>query len=486
MTVVVSGERLFEVATVDVGHGGELAAEGPVAKTFRAYDPHGMFLLPPSIDEWLPEGHTARFVSELVEEVLDLAAILAGYTEASGAPPFDPRLMLKLLIYGYSTGVTSSREMERRCHVDVAFRFLAANAAPDYRSISRFRRRHLHAIDALFVQGLELCAKAGLVKLGRVAIDGTKVRASASRHKAMSYDRITKRETELEAQVAAMLAEAERVDAEEDERFGPDRRGDELPDELATKQGRLAKLREAKAALEVEAAQRAAAQATQRARERGDDEATVKAKAADAAKRAAPKPKAQRNFTDPQSRIMKTADGTFQQCYNGQVAVDAHAQVIVAATMSNIAPDVNQLLGVLDTAAKNCGQRPRQLVADAGYWSEHNATEVAQRGIDALIATGRLKHNEPVPPAPRGRIPAAATLKERMARKLRTKPGRAGYARRKAIVEPIFGQIKTRQAAGHARLRGLDGATGEWILHAFCHNLRKLHNAGGIAALATT
>lgn len=477
-----SVDRLFEVPA-----GAEPPPRRPVVKRFRVYDQAQVLLMPPSLADWLPEDHLARFVSDVVEEVLDLAPILASYTEASGAPPYDPRLMLKLLLYGYATGVTSSRAIERRCQVDVAFRFLAANTAPDYRSVSRFRRRHLAAIEDLFNQGVGLCVAAGMVRVGRIAVDGTKVRAAASRRKAMSYNRLVSREAEIAAQVKAILDEAERVDAEEDERYGADRRGDELPPELATREGRLAKLREAKAALEAEARQRAADAAAERARQRGDEPEVVEAKAAAAAAKAKPKPKAQRNFTDPESRIMKTSDGAFHQCFNGQAAVDDRCQVIVGMSMSNTAPDVGHLVALVDQVTGRLGRTPRQVLADAGYWSEANAADLTQRKIDALIATGRLKHGETPPPAPRGRIPASATPKERMARKLRTKNGRAAYARRKAIVEPVFGQMRTRQAAGQVRLRGLDGATGEWLLHGLCHNLQKLFSSTsgtGIAGLA--
>lgn len=473
MTSGLCGERLFEAPPAREGG---VPAKAAAAKTFRSYDPDQVFLMPPSLDDWLPEDHPARFVSELVDEMLDLAPIYASYTEASGAPPYHPRLMLKLLIYAYASGVTSSREIERRCATDVAFRFLSGNTAPDYRSISRFRRRHLETVKALFVQVLRLCGKAGLVKLGRVAVDGTKIRAAASRHKAMSYDRMVKRQGELEAEVEALLAEAERIDAEEDERFGPDRRGDEIPAELTRRESRLAKLREAKEALETEAREKAAAEAAERARARGESPEAQEEAAARAAEGATPKPKAQRNFTDPESRIMKMADGSFHQCFNGQVAAVAGTGVIVGAQMSNVAPDVGHLLPVLDDVIKNCGATPDQAVADAGYWSEDNAAGVADRDIDGYIATGRTKHNEPAPPAPRGRIPKAATPKERMARKLRTKKGKAVYARRKVDVEPVIGQIKERQNAGRVRLRGLDGATGEWILHCLCHNVLKLHS----------
>jgi transposase len=478
MISAVAEERLFEVAAVE---GGDVAAGAAgVDKTFRAYDPAQAFLLPPSIDDWLPEDHLARFVSDLVDEALDLGPFLEARTEARGAPPYDPRLMLKLIVYGYSTGVTSSRAIERRCQTDVAFRFLSAGVVPDYRSVARFRRRHLGALRALFVQGVRLAGRAGLVRLGRVAVDGTKVRASASRHKAMSYERMGPAVEALERQVEELLAEAERVDAEEDARPG-DRRGDELPAELARRESRLAKIRRAKAALEAEAAERASAQAAERARRRGgsDDDA-----AAAAAGSAAPKPTAQRGFTDPESRIMRTSEGGFAHCFNGQAAVDETSQVVVGATLTNVAPDVGHLLGVVDDVAAVVGCLPRQVVADAGYWDDDNVSGLAERGIDAYIATGRQRRGEPEPLRPRGRIPAAATPKQRMARKLRTKGGKAVYARRKAIVEPAFGQMTVRQDAKRLRLRGLAGATGEWSLHLFCHNAHKLHAAGGLALLS--
>jgi len=264
MANVMDGDRLFGVGEADVVQ--PLKAAAGVAKTFRAYDQHQSFLLPPSLDDWLPDDHTARFVSEIVDDSLDLTSIYASHTNATGAPPFDPRMMLKLLLYAYSTGVTSSREVERRCHVDVAFRWLSASTAPDYRSLARFRRRHLKALNDLFTQVLVLCAAAGLVKLGRVGLDGTKLRASASRHKAMSYDRLTTRIPQIEAEVAKLLVEAEQADVADDVEFGEDRRGDEVGVELATREARLVKMRAAKAALEADAAQRAASDAEAKAR----------------------------------------------------------------------------------------------------------------------------------------------------------------------------------------------------------------------------
>jgi len=450
-------------------------------KTFRHYDQHQSFLLPPSLDDWLPEDHVARFLSEVVDDMLDLSSVYASYERTDGAPPYDPKMMLKLLLYAYSTGVTSSREMERRCQVDVAFRWLTANAVPDYRSISRFRRRHLLALDDLFIQGLALCAEAGLVSLGRVALDGTKLRASASRHKAMSHDRMGPKIEELQAQVAAILAEAEAVDRAEDEEFGEDKRGDELPKELATREGRLAKLRAAKEAIEAEAREKAADKAATKAAADGKDEAAITEAAETAAVTATPNKRAQRNFTDPESRMMKTNAG-FHYAYNAQTVVDEASQVVLAAEVTQQAADVGELTSMVAVTegnldAADIDASPEVILADAGYCSEANLAWVSDSEANILIATGRIKGNERVSDTPRGRIPKDATQRERMARRLRTKAGRADYARRKAIVEPAFGQMKVRQAAGYLRLRGLAGAQGEWTLHVICHNLRKLANA---------
>ena len=475
-------DALFEIADDD-----EPVVKVPAgrSKVFRRYDPGQSFLMPPSLDDWLPQDHTARFISDVVDELLDLSAVYDSYVEASGAPPYDPSMMLKLLLYAYSTGVTSSREMERRCHLDVAFRWLSANTAPDYRSIARFRRRHLTALDDLFIQVLVLCSEAGLVKLGRVALDGTKLRASASRHKAMSYSRLGPRIEQLEAEVAAILAEAEAVDRAEDEEFGEDKRGDEVPPELARRESRLVKLRAAKEALEAEAREKAAAKAAGKAEKNGVDETGIAEAASTAACGATPADRAQRSFTDPEARMMKTNDG-FHYAYNAQAVVDEHSQVVIAANVTEQAGDVAQLLPMIDAATDNLADAgidaaAKVTLADAGYCSEDNLEKIADAEIDALVATGRIRRNERVPDTPRGRIPKDATRRERMARKLRTKPGRADYARRKAIVEPVFGQMKVRQHAGHLRLRGITGAQGEWTLHAICHNLRKLANAADAA-----
>ncbi|HET9878151.1 MAG TPA: IS1182 family transposase [Candidatus Limnocylindria bacterium] len=454
----------------------------PVDKTFRRYDQDQPMLLAPDVRDWLPADHPARWVDDLVEYGLDLAPFYDDYTEARGAPPYDPRLMLKLLIYGYSNGITSSRELERRCHHDVAFMFLTAQAAPDFVAISRFRRRHGKAFAALFTQVLSLCAQAGLVSLGRVALDGSKIRASASRHRAMSYDRMVRAEGEVAAEVEQLLAEAERTDAAEDAVHG-DRRGDELPAGLARREGRLAAIRKAKADLEAEHAAKARAKAEQAAATRGADDAEVAAAGEQPAATCVVPGKAQRSFTDPDARIMKTSDGSFHYCYNAQTLVDEGGQVILSSTLVPSGADSPQLPGALtdlaeSLAAAGIDDTPEVLLADAGYFSETNVEACTEAGIEALIATGRHKHGEKPAVAQRGRIPKGLTPKQRMTRKLRTKKGSAAYARRKAIVEPVFGQMKITQDAGRLRLRGLVNVQNEWTLQALCHNVRKLRNSG--------
>ena len=348
-----------------------------MAKTFRPYEPDQMLLMPPSLADWVPEDHLARFVRDVVD-TLDLTAIEATYTEERGYPPYHPRMMVAVLLYAYATGTYSSRKMARRVVEDVAMRFLAAGNQPDFRTLSDFRKRHSAALASLFTQGLRLCRRAGLVKLGQVAIDGTRVKANASKHKAMSYGRMTEQEAVLQAEIVELLRRAEQADRDEDARYGADRRGDELPAELARRESRLQKIREAKAALEAEAREQAA--------QSGKDP-----------DQAAPAPKAQRNFTDPDSKIQKTADG-FIQGYNAQAAVDAHAQVIVAQDVTPMAADVGQLLPQVTAIGRTLQQRPRQVLADAGYCSEANLDQLERRGIDAYIATGRQTHGERLAP----------------------------------------------------------------------------------------
>jgi len=446
----------------------------------------------PVLQEWVPEGDLAHFVADLVDSgTLDLSGIYVAYEDERGYPPYDPRLMVKLFVYGYANGVMSSRKLERASYRDVAVRMLCADQHPDYRSIARFRKRHLEALGELFVQALRLCAKAKLVGLGALALDGTKLRANASRHKAMSYERMVKRECELEAEVdeirrnvAALLSEAEATDQQEDERFGEDSRGDELPEELRRREQRLAVIREAKEALEAEAREREAARRAELEAKGGRPRAPREGRDP-----SAPKPGAQRNFTDPESKIMKTSDGSFHQCYNGQAVVDSTAQVIVCAEVTDEAPDARQLEPALCQLDENLEAVDRKLpegaalTADAGYFSEQNVVATTEHGLDAHIATGRFKHSEPQPPAPRGPLPKDASAKQRMARKLRTKKGRAVYARRKAIVEPVFGQIDTVQDGRRLLVRGKQAARAQWRLECAIHNLLKLHRAGGMTLL---
>ncbi len=453
-------------------------------KTFRPYQPDQLLLLPPSIEEWLPDGHLARFVRE-VAATLDLSAIEGTYAEERGNPPYHPRLMVTLLLYAYSTGTYSSRRMAAKLVDDVAYRYLAAGNVPDFRTLSDFRKTHGVALNGLFVQVLKLCAEAGLVKLGRVAVDGTKVKANASKHKAMSYARMSEREAALKQQVAELLARAEAVDEAEDAEYGADRRGDELPEELQRAAGRLAKIQAAKAALEEQAREQAkqdaeVAKANQAERER-QEQANGRRfggrpfQVPDP-EQAKPAPKAQRNFTDPESRIQKTADG-YIQGYTAVLAVDEKAQVIVAQHVTPRGPEVHELLPAVEAMERDLGRSAKQLVADAGYWSEDNVEGLEAKGIDPYLARGRVKHNEPAPPAPRGRIPARLGVAERMQRKLRTKAGRAVYARRKAIVEPVNGQIKQARGFRQFLRRGLERVGQEWSLVCTAHNLLKLRAA---------
>jgi transposase len=446
-----------------------------MSQRYKPYDPDQSYLLPPSLRDWLPEDHLSYFISDVVD-AMDLSPIAQVYErgDGRGQPPYHPRMMVKLLLYGYAVGVPSSRKIEERTHTDVAFRVLAAGAHPDHDTIAAFRQQHIGALGELFVVALRLCREAGLVKLGHVALDGTKVKANASKHKAMSYGRMYEKERELREQVEALLRRAEEVDAEEDRRYGKGRRGDELPEELRFRQRRLKAIQEAKAALEAEA--------KEQAQDEGKlDENGEPTKRGQRCKHppGVPKDKAQRNFTDPDSRIMKDgATKSFVQAYNGQVAVDAEDQVIVATELTQQANDKQQLVPLVEQIEQNLGAKPKRVSADHGYLSEDNIQALADRGIEGYIATGRQKHGETVATAPRGRIPAGLTVQQRMVRKLRTKQGRQQYALRKQIVEPVYGQIKQVRGFRALLLRGYDKARSEFRLIAATHNLLKLWRSG--------
>jgi transposase len=421
-----------------------------MSKTYRPYEPDQILLLPPSVKDWLPTGHLAHFISELVEESLDLKAITKVYErEERGYPPYHPVMMTKVLLYAYCMGLPSSRKIGKCLMEDVGFRMLAANNTPNFRTIADFRKEHLAALDGLFLQVLKLCQKAGMVKLGHVALDGTKMKANASKHKAMSYDRMKKDEARLAAEVKEFLRQAEETDAREDAEYGHDKRGDELPAELAFRKGRLKKIREAKEALEREAREAGAAE---------------------------PKDKAQRNFTDPESRIMPSSSekGSFLQGYNCQAAVDDKHQVIVACDTTQQTNDSRQAKPMLEQVKKNTGKVPDKVSMDAGYVSEDNIIDVEAMGTEAFIATSRKKHGAVVPAAPRGRIPNKLSVLDRMRRRLLTKKGRAIYAKRKEIVEPVFGQTKRCRGFRQFLLRGLKKVKGEWSLICTTHNLLKL------------
>ena len=394
---------------------------------------------------------------------MDLSDITARYGgERRGGPPYHPRMMVKVLLYGYCVGVASSRRIAQRLHEDIAFRVLAANNTPDFRTISDFRKDHLGALSGLFLQVLAFCQRAGLVKLGHVALDGTKVRANASRHKAMSYRRMKEKEAQLAAEVAELLRRAQEVDDEEDRRYGQDKRGDELPEELAFREGRLEKIREAMAALEAEA--QAAAEAE------GKEHLGV------------PDDKAQRNFTDAESRIMPAPGGRdFQQAYNCQAVVDHAHQVIVAARATNQSSDKQQAAAMMQETIDNVGAVPREVSADAGYYSAKAVDELYALGVDPFVAPEQTRHGRVVPPAPRGRIPRHLSPRDRMRRKLRTKRGRQRYALRMETVEPVFGQIKAGRGFRQFLLRGLEKVNGEWSLICTGHNLLKLFRCGRLA-----
>jgi transposase len=464
-----------------------------VSKNFRTCDLDQPFLLPPSLQDWLPESHLARFVAELVPG-LDLSKIYGFYgrRDGRGKAAYHPVMMVRVLVYGYCVGVMSSRRIERASYDDLAFRYLCADQHPDHDTIAAFRQQHLPVLAQLFTQILQLCNKAGLVKLGHVAIDGTKVQANASKHKAMSYDRMEEKEKQLKAEVEKLLAQAAETDAAEDALYGKGNRGDELTGELARRESRLKKIAEAKAALEQEARERAEA-----AKKGAEDKLEERRKKEDARgkkfggrppqipnpEQARPEAQAQRNFTDPESRIMPDGahKGAFMQAYNAQIAVDSAAQIIVAAELTQESNDKQQLAPMLERVEQNLGAKPEAVSADAGYCSEAQLTDKRVEGIELYVATGKQKHGLPEPGdvVPPGELAVASdSAVERMKQKLRTEPGRAVYKMRKAIVEPVFGQIKAARGIRAFLLRGLVKVSAEWKLICAAHNLLKMFRSG--------
>jgi len=494
--------------------------ECPMGKSYRPWNPEQPFLMPPSPTEWLPEDHLAYFVLETVGE-LDLGAIEGRLQEKEprGERPYDPQMMVSLLLYAYSVGVYSSRKIARGTREDVAMRVISAGTSPHFTTVNSFRLEHRHELAELFVQVFRLCQKAGLVRLGHVSFDGSKVAANASKHRAMSYQRMGATEKQLQEEVEKLLRRAEEADRDEDRRWGSGDGAEDLPQELKRRQDRLARIRQAKTELEREAAQSRAAQLrhlADRQQEKSEDEREDSAERQRATRRAEksrrqaqeldsqaeqqsgspesgslpmhrvaatpegkPAPRAQRNFTDPDSRIMKR-DGGYLQGYNAQVAVDGDYQVIVAQALTNLAADQTHLMPMIERLKTSCDRLPEVLSADAGYFTPENLRYCEDQGLEALIAMGR-EHGQGE------RVGGGAQTDEnakRMRTKLDSREGRALYRRRKAIVEPVFGQI--REARGFRRflLRGLSKARDEWAMVCTAHNMVKLHRYARLASAA--
>jgi transposase len=450
-----------------------------IISRFKSYCPDQILLLAPDLKQWLPGDDLAYFIMDVVAE-LDLSAIYSHYCSSrSGQPPYHPRMMTGLILYAYCIGLPSSRKIEAATYNQIPFRVITADQHPDHDTIADFRKTHLQALAGLFVNVLQLCQKAGLVKLGHISLDGTKVKANASKHKAMSYDRMDKTLQQLEAEVEQLLEEAKIVDEQEDACYGKGKRIEELPEDLRRRQDRIAKIKQAKQSLQDEAKAKAKRQAIAK-----QEEALKKAGKTRQGKQpkepsGEPDPKAQRNFTDPESRIMKDgASKSFEQAYNCQIASDEEAQVIVGTNVTQETNDKQQVKPVIEDVKKRTGQAPKKASLDAGYYSDDNVAYLESEKIDGYIATGRQKHGDKIPPTPRGRIPKDATTKDKMARKLRTVKGRATYSKRKQIVEPVFGQIKEARGFRRFLLRGLENVTCEWDIVCLTHNLLKLFRSG--------
>jgi transposase len=466
-----------------------------MSKTFRAWKIDEPLFLPPTVGDFVAEDHLTRFVLSLVRDDLDLAEITGSYGSERGQPAFDPTMMTALLLYSYCCGIYSSRRIAKACRERVDFMSIVALDAPDFRTISDFRKRHLKALGELFKQILQLCEKAGLVKLGHVALDGTKIKANASKHKAMSYERMETRAAELEAEVAKWLSAAAATDAEEDKLHGRDQTGDEMPDWVADKKQRAEKIRQAKTELEAEA--KAAAQAKLKAEAEAAEKREAEGRRKTGPKAAPPSTtpdgKAQKNFTDPDSRIMKSKDG-FVQAYNAQAAVDAEAQIIVAHDVTQSAVDCGQLVPMTDAIELNLGRKPEQLSADAGYCSEANLEALENRNIDPYVATSRARdavagavkgEDTVVPPTPE---PASKpTRVEAMRTKIKAGGHESPYRLRKQLPEPVFGQIKQARGFRQFLLHGFEKVRAEWAIVCTAHNLLKLvHRRSLSAALPTT
>jgi len=444
-----------------------------MARFKRGQDIDQPFLLPPSVRDWLPEDHLAWFVFDAVQS-LDIDELTERYrVSGKGELPYEPRMMLRLLIYAYATGVFSSRKIARQLQENVAFRVLAANQMPAHRTICRFRERHIDQFGDLFAQVVRLAAESGLAKIGTLAIDGSKLKANASRRKAMSYGRLKDREKELKKEIAAILKMATDTDADEDVEFGPDFRGDELPEELAGREKRLAKIRAAKERLERRKADEARAE-DERKRKEAEDEGREPPKERPNIRKhpkGKPKPKDQENFTDPDSRILKASIG-FEQCYNVQAAADGRSRIVVAAAVSSNGSDAGQLVPMVEAAMENTNRPANLVLADAGYAREADLVKLQEAEIDAYVAVGREGQNSS---QALERRPATRAMQQ----KLNTKRGRARYRKRKHIVEPVFGWVKNVLGFRSFSLRGLAKVSGEWELVCLALNLKRMQTLQG-------
>lgn len=504
-------------------------------KKFRHYDPEQEYLLPENPRTWLPKDHLVFFLNDVVDK-MDLNAITQPYeAEERGYPPYHPVMMVKVLLYAYCIAVFSSRKIMRCLHEDVAFRVISGNNQPDFRTICEFRRRHLAALEGLFTQVLHLCMEANLVRLGHVSIDGTKVKANASRHKAMSYKRMGEEMDRLRREVRSMLEEAERVDEEEDAVYG-DRSGMEMPEELSDPErrrefieravealggspakeeeatpsddgapsgrdlmgeepfgelerraGRMERITKAKRVLEERVRQEVEEEEEDADHGPGDSGEDPGKKVSKRRKKGnrggkkgareppVPKDKDQYNFTDPESRIMPDSSNrkAFIQGYNSQLVVDEANQIILASDVTENPSDRPQLPGMMDKVEEGCGKHPKRASGDAGYFSTGNLEYLESHGIDAYIPPDKTRHTHPPPKVSRGRIPKGMSVSDKMRRKLRTKKGREVYSRRKAIVEPPIGQIKHARGFRRFSMRGKDKARGEWALVCMTHNILR-------------
>jgi transposase len=462
-----------------------------MSKTFRAWKIDQPLFLPPTVQDFVAKDHLAHFVLSLVRDDVDLAEITGTYGGERGQPPFDPTMMTALLLYSYCCGIYSSRRIAKACRERVDFMSIVGLDVPDFRTTSDFRKRHLKALGGLFGQMLRLCATAGLVKLGHVALDGTKIKANASKH-AMSYERMENRASELEAKVAKWLSTAEAADAAEDN--GRDKTGDEMPDWVADKKLRAERIRAAKAELEAEAkaAGEAKLKAEVEAAEKREAEGRRKPGRQAAPPSTEPDAKAQKNFTDPQSRIMKSKDG-FVQAYNAQAAVDAQAQIIVAQDVTQSAVDCAPLVPMIDAIETNLGRKPNQLSADAGYCSEPNLEALENRNIDAYVATGRARDavagtvkDEATAATPAGSGEDAPTRVEAMRAKIKAGGHESPYRLCKQLPEPVFGQIKQARGFRQFLLRGFEKVRAEWAIACTVHNLLKLAYRRSLSAALPT